>query len=199
MENQSNKEKDDLIRFELWAKIIWYAILLGVGALIVSCSPAYHFKKFQQKGGQVECENNYTSDSNRINIIVPPAKWNIRLENKRFKDSLSAVLLYSRLDYKKYKDSLDNVYKIQKQKERSGRIETKEDGKTERKQINEDGKTDRVYSKQDGKTVRTEIKQTNKTERNKNNWFVYVIIGMCVNPVLKFLYRKARDGLIRLF
>lgn len=187
MKNDENKEK-----IEIWALIVWIIIILGVILSLLSCSPQYHFEKFQKKGGQIEYKSDCTADSvsEKINVIIPPPKWRFRLDNKRFRDSLNTVLLFGRLDYKRFNDSLKHTSKV-------NAIKLKQSGKTERTGIKQSNKTDRNKAIQVGKTERTQIKQTNKTERRKSNWLVWVIVGVLIKPTVKLIYRKARDGLIR--
>lgn len=166
---------------------IWLLILLGAISCLMSCHSAkHHFDKFIEKGGQVECPNIIADSIRDINIIMPAPKWQIRLENKRFNDSLSAVLLYGKMNYKKYKDSLDNAYKMHAKSEQSNKTE-----------IRQNARTDRADIKETGATNRTEIRQAEKTNRSLFNWWKWLLAGYFLFPMTRFLYRKARDGLIR--
>lgn len=193
-------------KFEIWVLITWMIIILGIILSLLSCSP-----KFHAKSDQIKYESVYTADSAKVNS-VPQPKWQFRLKNRRFRDSLNAVLLFGRLDFKRFSDSLKHASKLNeielkedaktdrantKQSEKTERTQTKQTNKTNRVDSKQDGKTDRVNTKQGEKTERTRTKQTNKTERRKSNWFVWVIVGVLIKPTVKLIYRKARDGLIR--
>lgn len=170
------------IKFNCWAKIIWLLIFLGAISCLMSCHSAkYHFDKFIEKGGQVECPTALDDSIRDINIIMPPPKWQMRLENKRLNDSLDAVVSLAKIQSKE-------AVRVNKAKER-----------TEKTKAKEDGKTDRTDLKQTGNTNRTGIRQSQKTNRSLFNWWKWLLFGYFLNPIIRFLYRKARDGFIRLF
>ena len=114
--------------------MIVYAVFLSVIIYhLSSCSPTYHLNKFHKKGGKIECKGDTTTivktikgkDGKDSLIYVPvteyvpqieyKTKWQVRFDNKRFKDSLNVVR-------RMYKDSVRTVVKTEKIK---GKTEVK--------------------------------------------------------------------------
>ena len=128
-------------------KLTRIIFLLLASVLLHSCHNAkYHLDKFYAKGGVITCDTTYIKNTDTTyikgvdgkdslvyiikNIPCPKAsvetRWMTRFDNRRFKDSLKIVSGM-------YYDSLKAVIK-------NNKIDSKQEGKTNRTQIKEENR-----------------------------------------------------------
>jgi hypothetical protein len=119
---------------------------IGIFLVLCSCNAKWHEKQFYQKGGKFECEPRIISRVDTLvtkegdtifntiyNTVYEPkieykTKWQVRFDNKRFKDSLSSVK-------KMYSDSLKYAFKSKKSEDKKVAKISKHDNKTKRTEI----------------------------------------------------------------
>jgi hypothetical protein len=99
---------------------LWGIITLSLFILLAfsSCSPEYHLGKFKKKGGKIECKGDtvqiekivkdihgkdsliYVPVTEYVPQIEYKTKWQVRFDNKRFKDSLDFVKKQNKINQK---------------------------------------------------------------------------------------------------
>lgn len=124
--------------------------------LLSGCSVKHYEKKFYQKGGKFECEPRIIS---RVDTLITASgdtifntvyktvyepkieyrtKWQVRFDNKRFKDSLDFIKLM-------YKDSLKYTFKSQKSADKKEIKKSKYTEHTNRVKTRKENKNDWWY------------------------------------------------------
>lgn len=138
------------------AKSIQWMLLISIAALIFSCSAKYHEKKFFQKGGTFHCQPNdtlivqdtileidsilgpvitiYKTETIYIDREVkrPETAAEKRQDRKRIEDSLKYELKVLKLRLKASNDSLVQIRKMNKQLQKTARVENRQKEKTKR-------------------------------------------------------------------
>lgn len=115
--------------------ILLLLIIVVISLTSAGCkSPEKHLKAFHKKGGKIECKGDTVyiekvikgKDGKDSIIYVPTkeyipqieyrTKWQVRFDNKRFKDSLNAINKANKLDFRALKErndySLDSFNKV---------------------------------------------------------------------------------------
>lgn len=165
-------------------KLIIVSLLLGLFA----CKTAEeHLQKFHEKGGTIEptivtVHDTIPGKDGKDSIVVrlveipcpppipPKTRWEVRFDNKRFKDSLKHVR-------KTYSDSLD--YQVKVLKLEKSALEDSLDAAVK-------------MNKQNQRTERTVTRQENK---KGGLFWVGFIIGSLIMLVIFYLYRRFKKVL----
>jgi hypothetical protein len=148
--------------------------LLIIPILFAACSAPWHLQKAIKKQPDIinAITDTVTTWVNLKDTIWTERGYIVRDTLIEVKTVTNTVYIHpkSRFDYKAERDSLRHVLKMEKQATKQARIQARQDIKK---------------AKEYERTKRTEIRV-----ENRSNWWVWLLVGMGLMVLIRFLWNK---------